>query len=108
MATTYKILGQSIPSSASISTLYTVPTSSQAVISSITVCNQSTSTTYRVAVVPSGSVLGAKNYICYEAPLNANDSIFLSLGLSLSGSDSISVLSGNSSASFNVYGAEIG
>ena len=40
MATNYKVLGQSIPSATTATTLYTVPAATQAVVSTITVCNQ--------------------------------------------------------------------
>jgi len=40
MATTYKVLGQIAPSAASATTAYTVPSATQAVISTITACNQ--------------------------------------------------------------------
>lgn len=105
MASVYKILGQVLPSSGSLTTLYTAP--SQVVVSTLSVCNQSTSTTYRVAVQQSGSAVEPKHYIVYDAALNANDSIFLSLGMTLSGSDVVSVYSGNSSSSFHLYGTEI-
>ena len=39
MATTYKVLGQSNPAATTLTTLYTVPAATQAVISSISVAN---------------------------------------------------------------------
>ena len=53
MATTYKVLGQSNPAATTATTLYTVPSATSTVISTITICNQAaTAATFRVAVRP--------------------------------------------------------
>ena len=39
MATAYKVLGQSKPAAGTLTTLYTVPSSTEAVISSLTIAN---------------------------------------------------------------------
>jgi len=53
MATTYKVLAQSAPSATTETTLYTVPSSTSAVVSTIAITNQAgTSGTYRIAVRP--------------------------------------------------------
>ncbi len=43
MATNYKVLGQSNPSATTATSLYTVPAATQAIVSTITVCNQAAS-----------------------------------------------------------------
>jgi len=48
MATTYKVLGQSKPSAATNTTLYTVPASTAAVISTLAICNDSASAVEQV------------------------------------------------------------
>jgi hypothetical protein len=54
----FKILGQSSPNAVTNATLYTVPASTQSVISTINICNTTASaTTCRVAAVPSGQSL---------------------------------------------------
>jgi hypothetical protein len=40
MPTTYKVLGQAAPTANTLTDVYTVPSATQAVISTITVCNQ--------------------------------------------------------------------
>lgn len=107
MATTYKVLAQSIPVGNSVSTLYTVPSATSAVCSTLSVTNQLTSTYYSVAVRPGGASLDPKHFIAYSASLNANDTAFLSVGLSLAATDVISVWSGHGSCSFNLFGMEI-
>lgn len=109
MATTFKILGQVAPAANTANTIYTVPAATQAVISTINVCNpDSTSRTFRVAVVPNGGTLAQKHYIAYETPIQSTDSIALSLGLSLGNGDFISVFANNTAnMSFGVFGSEI-
>lgn len=104
---TYKVLGQVMPTSGSLTVLYTAPVGSSSIASSVTVCNQGTSGLYRIAVQPGSASINPKHYIVYDAALNANDSIFLSIGLTLSSSDVVSVQFNNSSASFNLYGTEL-
>ena len=64
MATAYKVLGQSNPSATTNTTLYTVPSATSAVVSTLTVCNQSsTAATYRIAVRPAGASVAAEHWI---------------------------------------------
>ena len=59
MATTYKVLGQSAPTAATATSLYTVPSATEAVISTINVVNThaSTADVIRIAVRPHGATL---------------------------------------------------
>jgi len=51
MPTTYKVLGQSNPSATTATTLYTVPSATQAVVSTIVIANlTASSATFRIAV----------------------------------------------------------
>lgn len=109
MAIAYKILGQVAPSLNAANTVYTVPAATQAVVSTINVCNpDSSSRTFRVAVVKSGESLAQKHYIAYETAIPATDSIALTIGISLGANDSISVFANSTSnISFSVFGSEI-
>lgn len=109
MATTFKILGQVAPAANTANTVYTVPAGTQAVISTINICNpDSTLRAFRVAVVPSGGTLAQKHYIAYETPIQATDSIALSIGISMGNGDFISVFANNTAnMSFGVFGSEI-
>jgi hypothetical protein len=108
MATTYKVLGQVNPSATTATTLYTVPASTQTVLSTITVCNQAASAaTFRVAVRPAGASLEAKNYISYDATVAANDTTALTLGITLATTDVITVYASTATLSFNAFGSEI-
>jgi glucose-6-phosphate dehydrogenase assembly protein OpcA len=108
MATTYKVLGQSNPSATTATTLYTVPSSTSTIISTITICNQASSAaTYRIAVRPAGATLEAKHYIVYGATVPASDTTALTLGLTLATTDVITIYASSANLSFSVFGSEI-
>jgi hypothetical protein len=107
MPQTYKILGQVNPNATTNTDLYVVPSGSQAVVSTISVCSTAQTDTYRIAVVPSGDSVSLENYIVYDGVVNFKDSIILTTGLSLSESDKVVVYSAGSGLAFNAYGVEI-
>jgi len=108
MATNYKVLGQSAPAATTATTLYTVPASTQAIVSTISVCNRGTAAaTYRIAVRPAGAALANQHYLTYDAALAANSTDMLTIGVSLDTTDVLTVYASNTSLSFTAFGAEI-
>jgi hypothetical protein len=108
MPTNYKVLGQVNPAATTDVDAYTVPALTQAIISTLTICNQSGSaTTFRVAVRPAGAALAAKHYVAYDSPIAGNDMVGLTLGITLGAGDVITVRAGTATVSFNVFGSEI-
>jgi len=108
MAITYKVLGQSNPSANTNTDLYTVPSSTSAVCSTIVICNQASSAaTFRIAVRPAGASLTAAHYISYDSNLNPNDSITMTIGITLAETDVISVRSNSTTVSFSLFGSEL-
>lgn len=107
MPQTHKVLGQSNPAATTLTTLYTVPASTQAVVSTLSVCNLGVSTTFRVAVRPAGATVANQHYVVWDAPLSANDAIYLTLGLSLAATDVVSVLAGTANVAFSLFGVEV-
>jgi hypothetical protein len=108
MPTAYKVLGQVAPSATTNTTLETVPSATQAVVSTIAVCNRAgTSATYRIAVRPAGATLANEHYIAYDAPLAANDSTFITIGITLGATDVITVYASSANLSFSAFGSEI-
>lgn len=108
MPNAYKVLGQSNPSATTLTTLYAVPSSTSAVCSTLSIANISTTaTTYRVAVRPAGATLANSHYLAFDVPIAANDSVLLTLGLSLATTDVVSVYAGNANLAFHLYGSEI-
>jgi len=105
----YKVLGQANPTTANTeSILYTVPNGFMAFASVLSICNQgSVTSTCRVAVRPAGITSTAKTFILYDTYINPNDSLMMTLGLSLATTDVISVWAGTTSFSFVLSGSEI-
>lgn len=107
MATTLKVLGQSVPVAATLTTLYTVPASTQAVASVITVCNQSaTPTDIRIAIRPAGAAIATQHYIAFGLVIGANETIEIGKGITLAATDVVSVYNTLATCSFNIYGQE--
>jgi hypothetical protein len=108
MATIYKVLGQASPTSNADTNLYTVPASTQAVISSIVICNRdSSNNTFRIAVRPAGEALANQHYISFDTDVPARDTISLSLGMSLGNTDVITINTMSGNVSYSIFGAEI-
>lgn len=107
MATVYKVLGQSNPSAATATTLYTVPSATSAVCSTLSVANLGVSTTFRVAIRPAGATLANQHYIVYDSALNAGSSVFLTIGVSLATTDVVTVYAGTATLAFSLFGSEI-
>ena len=108
MATNYKVLGQSNPAATTATTLYTVPAATQAIVSTITVCNQtSTAGTYRIAVRVAGAALAASQYLAYDVSLPGNATDTLTLGVTLGATDVITVYASAATFSFNAFGSEL-
>lgn len=107
MATTYKTLGQSAPAATTNTDLYTVPSATQAVCSTLAICNRGASTNFRVAVRPAGATLANQHYIVYDNWVNQYDTVFLTLGVTLAATDVITVYAGAATLSFSLFGSEI-
>jgi hypothetical protein len=108
MPTTYKVLGQVIPSATTATTLYTVPSATQTVVSSISICNQaSSSATFRIAVRVAAATLATSQYIAYDVTVGAADTTVLTLGLTLGATDVITIYSSTATVSFAAFGSEI-
>jgi glucose-6-phosphate dehydrogenase assembly protein OpcA len=108
MPTTYKVLGQSAPSATTLTTLYTVPSATTAVISSIVIANRdSSSATYRIAVRPDGAAIANSQYIAYDVTVGASDSTVLTLGITMDAADVLSVYGSTANLTFSAFGSEI-
>jgi hypothetical protein len=111
MANYFRVLGQIAPPANNANVVYTVASGRQAVVSTINICNQDAAArAFRVAVVSNAvsGTLTSNNYIAYETPIQANDSMALTLGVTMMGNDYI-VVQANSTAnmSFSIFGSEI-
>jgi len=107
MATTYKVLGQLAPASTS-GDLYTVPSATEAVISTINVVNTgTTNSTISIAIRKNGDTLATNQYIVNGLILNPKVTLAYTSGLTLDAADVITVISTNNDCAFSAFGSEI-
>jgi hypothetical protein len=107
MAQVRKNLGGGLlPAAATDTTLYTVPAATDTVVADLIVCNQGAATTFRVAWRVAGAALTGKQYLFYDCPIDANDTLALGLGITMAATDVLTVRSASGSVSFNASGAE--
>ena len=108
MAATYKVLGQVNPAATTATPAYTVPSATETVISTIAVANTCAyPTTYRIAVRPNGTTLETKHYIAYDATIAPQDTVTLTIGITLDATDVVTVYAGHATLAFNLFGSEI-
>jgi hypothetical protein len=109
VADTLKILGQSKPSAATATTLYTVPAATSAVISTIVVCNQSSvATSFRISLTPTGGTDDqTQQFLYYDVIIPGNDTFVLTLGISLEATAKIRIYATLATLSFTAVGVEI-
>ena len=108
MATAYKVLGQVAPAATTATTIYTVPSATEAVVSSVTVCNRAgTAGTFRLAVRPDGATLANEHYLVYDTSLAANDTIVLTIGVTMDAADVLEAYASSGDLTFHAYGSEI-
>jgi hypothetical protein len=108
MATNYKVLGQVNPSATTATTLYTVPSATQSIVSTLTVTNQTaTAGTYRISLRVAAAADNAKQYIAYDVSLPGNATDTLTLGVTLGAADVITVYASAATFSFNAFGSEL-
>jgi hypothetical protein len=108
MANFYKVLGQVNPSAITATTLYTVPASRSAVISTITITSLSaTGATFRIAVRQGGAALANAQYVAYDINLIGNTTTSFTLGITLATTDVITVYASTANVAFSAFGTEI-
>lgn len=107
MATT-KVLGQSYPTAATATTLYTGAAAAGTVVSSINVANLSaTNDTIRIAVRPAGATLANQHYQVYGMTVPSNGVFTWTVGATLANTDVITIYSTNGTCAFSAFGQEL-
>lgn len=108
MAETRQVLGQLLPGANALSVLYTVPAATQAVVSTITVCNENNAAaTYSLSVAINGAADAGSQYLAFNAPLQPNESKGYTLGVTLGAGDVIRCLSNIGLVAFHAYGVQL-
>ena len=107
MADAIKVLGQLDVSATTITTLYTVPDLTQTTVSSLVICNRSSSgITFRVSVHVAGAGADDKQFIFYNEALAATTTRTVVIGMCLNQADIVKVYSSAADVSFNMFGVE--
>jgi hypothetical protein len=109
MATTYKRSGvQGTAAVTTYATLYQVPASTQSVLSTIAICNTAGSSgTYRIGFATSATDPVAADWLVYGGTVPANDTVFLTVGVSLAAGTFIRVSSSANTMTFQAFVSEI-
>lgn len=107
MPQTHKVLGQSAPAATTNTDLYTAPSATQAIVSTLSICNRGTSTTYRVAVRPAGATIANQHYVVFDGVAEQYNTVLLTLGVTLAATDVLTVYAGAATLSFSAFGVEI-
>ncbi len=108
MTVTIKPLGQSAPLAATLTTLYTVPGSTEAIVSTLTIANRSSvATSFRVALRALGASIADEHYLYYDIDIPGNETFAATLGWTLQATDVISCYNTLATLSFNLSGQEL-
>lgn len=109
-----KVLGQAVPLpvAGALTTLYTVPLVTNAVISSVTACNTGSTAALvnvRVAKAVAGAapVDDASQAVYDQVQVAPHETFTATLGLTLSAGDVVRVLSTQSGVAFSLFGTEV-
>jgi hypothetical protein len=110
MAQTYKRLGALDTGASGVATaevLYTCPAATSAVLSTVSICNRdSAAATYRVGISTTTSYVDA-GMLVYDASVPANDTIFLTLGITLDATNKYLLVSASTTTvSASAFGVE--
>lgn len=104
---TLKILGQSAPAATTETTMYTVPGATSTTCSTLVICNRGgTAASFRITVVLGAGASGNANHLYYDCPIDPNQSIALTLGLTLQATATVRVYASNTNLSFSLFGVE--
>jgi hypothetical protein len=92
----------------SLTTLYTVPSATASICSTLLICNRGTDDAYFDLIVRGGgAALENKHYQTFDALVGAEDTLTLTLGISLNATDIVAVSSSTPNLSITMYGNEI-
>lgn len=121
MASAYRNIAQISPASATSTDLYTCPSATMAVISTIVICNQNaTNQTVRVSVRSGTAASGAgvsaigstatpsgSAYVFYDTPVYAKSTLAVTIGLTLFAGEVVTVYASAANVSFLLFGSVV-
>ena len=97
---------RSSPAATTNTTLYTVPAATETVINTMVVCNRGAAMTYRIALRPLGAALADAHYLAYDGNLGANESLWITVGITMIATDLLIVYASHGNSSFQAFGKE--
>lgn len=109
MGINYKVLAQSeITTANSPAFAYTVPSNTETIVSTVAICNRGNSAhTYTMGISVNGAAQSNKQFITYNAPIGAYETVFLTIGVTMGANDTFLVMSDSTDLSFSLFGSEI-
>lgn len=111
MPTVYKRLGAAQGNGVigTAANIYTCPSATATVISTVNVCNtSSTAATFTIGISTASATFQAAGYLFYQVSLAGNDSFTATIGATLDATNCFLVASSSASTvSFSVFGSEI-
>lgn len=111
MAEARLILGQTTVTADTPTTLYTIPTTTEAVVSSVVVCNTGASErTFRIAFRKDGAALALQHYTHYDVKIPANETFIATIGATMTatgGQDLLIVQANHAEVVFSAFGVQI-
>jgi len=90
-------------------TLYNTPSATTANISTIAICNTASAAAagYRIAITSSETTPSASEWLVYDASVPENDTVFLTIGISLSANKYLRVSSNADTVAFTAFVSEV-
>ena len=121
MPSLYRNIAQISPASVTSTDLYTCPANTSAVVSTIVICNQNTTNqTFRISVRSGSAASGASTsaigstatpsgsaYIFYETLVYAQSSLAVTMGLTLTAAEVVTVYASAANISFLLFGSVV-
>lgn len=109
MAATYKNAKvQGTASTSTYATLYTVPATKAAVISTIGIANESASSIeYRIGISDSDTDPVSGEFLVYDSAVSANDTTFITVGITLTAGQYLKISSSSNTSTFTCFISEI-
>lgn len=109
MAFTNKILGQILPNANTLTNVYVTNSSNSAIISTITICNQSSdNVTVDLIMRPINEALDNKHFLLKDIAIPQADTLILSPGLTMNSNVILAANNTlNSNLSISAFGVEI-
>jgi hypothetical protein len=111
MAQTYKRLGAINPTANTQTNVYVVPAATEAVMSTITICNQSASNISYSLILMTASEFSspapAATFLVRGAVIPAADSIILTMGITANAGSILAANTSSGNISFSAFGSEI-